>query len=116
MNDYMQYRLRLKNEGCPSKEKKFRNIKPFSDKRAKINREYAKLTKPLWEGKECQIKAPGCQGRATGMHHLRGKDTIERLLNIKEMIPACNYCNGIWIEEHSKEAKELGLKLLRNGK
>lgn len=116
MENYLQYRLRLKNEGCPPKEKKFRKIKPFSDKRAKINREYAKLTKALWEGKECQVKAPGCQGRATGMHHLRGKDTIERLMNTKEMIPACNHCNGIWIEEHSEEAEKLGLKLSRNHK
>ena len=114
MEDYLQYRLRLKNEGRPPKERKAYRIKQFSAKRAKINREYAKVTKPIWEGKECEIKAPGCQRWATGMHHLRGKDTIDRLLNTKEMIPACNYCNGVWIEEHSKEAEELGFKLSKN--
>lgn len=116
MESYLEYRRRIKNEGKPAKEKNVRKIKPFSDKRAALNREYSKLTKPLWEGKLCEIKAPGCQGNATGMHHKRGKATSYRLLNTEEMIPACTHCNLIWIEENSKAAELLGFKLPRNGK
>lgn len=114
MESYLEYRLRIKNEGKPVVKKERKKIKPFSDKRAKVNRGYYKITKPLWEGKECQVKAPGCKKWATGMHHKRGKATRERLLDTSEMVPACTHCNLIWIEENSKEAELLGLKLPRN--
>ncbi|RPE05531.1 hypothetical protein EGT74_24415 [Chitinophaga lutea] len=49
MSTYLEYRLKLKNEGLPPKDKKIHRTKPYSDKREKINREYAKMSRPVWE-------------------------------------------------------------------
>ena len=113
MTSYLEHRRALKLGQVQSEKKQRKKIKPFSDKRAKLNRQYAKETKPMWEGKECAIKAPGCQIIATGMHHIEGKDTPEKLLNKEGMIPACSYCNLIWVEQNDAEARKLGFKRSR---
>jgi len=114
MTSYLEHRRALKlGQVEPEKKKPRKKIKPFSDKRAKLNRQYSKESKPLWEGQECAIKSPGCLGMASGMHHVEGKDTPEKLLNKEEMIPACSYCNLIWVEENHAEAEKLGFKKSR---
>lgn len=111
---YLAYRRQLKNGEIPPPSKKPRKkIKPFSDKRAKLNRQYAKESKQFWEGKDCAIKAPGCQKKATGIHHVWGKDTAEKLMDEKGWLPACSYCNLIWVEQNDAKARELGLKKSR---
>lgn len=115
METYLQYRLRLKNEGRPPKEKKVKQIKPFSDNRAKINREYSAKSRPVWKGKDCGIKSKDCTGKAQGIHHLAGKATIELLLDENNWVPACNACN-LWCETHHADAVEKGFKKSRLNK
>lgn len=111
---YLIYRLKLKNGEIPPPEKKPpKKIKPFSDKRAALNRQYAKESRPFWKGKECAIRSPGCQKNATGIHHMKGKDTPELLMDKKWWLPACTYCNCIWLEENDAEARRLGFKVSR---
>lgn len=115
METYLEYRLRLKNEGKPVKEKKVRKIKPFSDKRAKTNREYSEKSRPFWKGKLCKIRSKDCTGLAEGIHHLAGKATIELLLDENNWVPACNACN-LRCETHHAEAVERGFKKSRLNK
>ena len=109
MTDYLSYRRKLKLEGPQPKPKKVYKIKTYSDKRSKLNREYAKKTKPLWKDQPCAAGLPGCTKIAQGMHHLQGKETTEKLLNTEKMIPCCNACNS-WVEKNDAEARRLGLK------
>lgn len=112
MNDYLLYRRQLKLEGKPPSEKKVYKIKPFSDKRAALNREYAKKSRPYWKGKECEIKAPGCDKIARGIHHMKGKHSAELLMDERWWIAACNKCN-LWVEVNDAEARSKGFKLSR---
>lgn len=99
-------------QGMPKPEpvKKTYTIPKVSKKRAATNREYAAKSKPVWKGKSCEIKAPGCTGKAQGIHHLKGKVSSEMLLDDKWWKPACNHCNT-WVEVNDAEARRLGLKL-----
>jgi hypothetical protein len=112
METYLQYRLRLKNEGKPVKEKKVRKIKPYSDKRMVINREYSQKSRPFWKGKDCAIRSKDCTGKAQGIHHLAGKGTTELLLDENNWVPACNACN-LRCETHHAEAVAAGFKKSR---
>lgn len=113
MNDYLAYRLKLKNEGKSPKVDSPVKIAQFSKKRQKANREYAEKSRPYWVGKQCLIKAPGCSGMAQGIHHKKGKSSIELLLDERYWMPACNHCNT-WVEVHDKQAREMGIKISRN--
>jgi hypothetical protein len=112
MTDYLAYRLKLKNEGKPAKEKKNQKIAQFSKKRQRANRKYAEKSQPLWRGRHCEIRAPGCTGTAQGIHHKKGKSSIELLLDERYWIPSCNHCNN-WVEIYPTEAEKLGFKLSR---
>lgn len=112
MSNYLEYRQKLKMEGKPPKEKKPRKIAPYSKKRQRANREYSAKTRPLWQGVPCKIRSPECSGISEGMHHLEGKETIEKLLNTDKMIPCCNRCNG-YVEQFPKWAAARGFKLSR---
>lgn len=113
MSDYLAYRLKLKNEGKPQKVKKPVKIRQYSKKRQRANREYAEKSRPWWKGKQCAIRSPGCTGAATGIHHLKGKSSTELLLDERYWVPACGYCNTIWVEENHAEAVKNGFKLSR---
>lgn len=112
MSTYLEYRLKLKNEGHPPKEKKVHKIKPYSDKRAKINREYANKSRPVWRDQDCGIKSKVCTGKAQGIHHPGGKVTIELLMDPANWVPACNACNT-WCESNHAEAEKKGFKVSR---
>lgn len=110
---YLIYRLKLKNGEIPPPSKKPRKkIKPFSDKRAKLNRQYAKESRPRWKGVDCMVRSPECTGKSQGMHHLAGKDTPDKLLDPRNQIPCCNSCNT-YVETHDKWARDNGFKLSR---
>lgn len=112
MNDYLAYRLKLKNEGKPPKVNQPVKIAQFSKKRQKANREYAEKSRPRWVGKQCKISAPGCTGMAQGIHHKKGKSSIELLLDERFWIQSCNNCNT-WVELYPAEAEKKGFKLSR---
>lgn len=87
--------------------KKQAPIASKSDKRKQLDKEYRKLVKEmLKENNVCEIKAPGCTGKAQGLHHIQ-KRTTKNLLDRNNLLRACNSCN-LWIEEHPLEAIEKG--------
>lgn len=105
-SDYLTYRRQLKNGEIPTPDKKPRKkIKPFSDKRSKLNRQYAKESKPFWKGKDCEIRLPGCTGKAQCINHKKGKATPALLMNKEHWEAACFFCNNE-IENQHKWAVE----------
>lgn len=112
MSDYLKYRQQLKLEGKKEEKKAPNKIRQVSKKREKINREYAAVSHPIWKDQACAIKAPGCWGRAQGIHHKAGKSSKESLLDEKNMIAACNHCNS-YVESHDAWARERGFKVSR---
>jgi hypothetical protein len=64
-------------------DKKKTTIRPFSVKREKINRkEYTPKARAFVKDNPiCEIKSPECQIEAVCVHHLKGKASIELLLD-----------------------------------
>ena len=112
---YLEQRRDLKNGKPPEKQKRVSQIKPFSKKRQTLNKEYAAKSQPYWKEKQCAINAPGCTGRAQGIHHMKGKTSKELLLDEKYWLAACNHCNH-WIEQNDKSARMMGFKLSKFSK
>lgn len=110
MNDYLAYRLKLKNEGKPPKVKKRVKIAQYSKKRQRANREYAEKSRPWWQGKACAIRAPGCNKQAEGIHHMKGKSNIDLLLDERFWLPSCHQCNS-YVEQNHEWAVKKGFKL-----
>jgi hypothetical protein len=85
-----------------------------SKKRKELNKEYKKVSKPMWEGQECALKVKGvCSGMAQGWNHAAGKENAEKLLDMENGQPACNSCNG-WCEDNHAKAVEMGFRNQRN--
>lgn len=87
-------------------------LRQYSVKREKINRmEYKPLARGyMLEHPFCEIRLPGCTGAAEGIHHTKGKATIELLLDVRFFKSACNHCNTD-LERKDAEARRRGLKL-----
>lgn len=91
--------------------KKRKPIAKFSKKRITVNGQYSidsrvfRALNPF-----CAIKSPVCTHRTQGVHHLKGKATIELLMNKKWWLSACNPCND-YVEANSAWAYENGFKL-----
>lgn len=74
-------------------------IEPLSVKRKTLQKEYVALVKAmLKENPNCSIKAKGCTGKASGMHH-RQKRNANNLTDSKNLVRSCSACN-LFIEEH----------------
>lgn len=86
----------------------------------KLKEEYKGYKKQLTvflakeENQVCQIKAKGCTGLATAVHHLAGR-TGTQLKNEADWIPCCVHCN-LSVEIFDAEAREKGFKKTRLGK
>lgn len=52
-----------------------------------------------------------CSGRVEGLHERRKRSAGGSLVNERNLIPACNLCNG-WVEDHPSEARILFGELL----
>jgi hypothetical protein len=92
------------------KEKKRYRIKPFSKKRRCVNREYQKESKKFrQDNPECAIRSPVCIGETQGVHHKKGKASVELLMDKRFWLPSCNPCNT-YVEEHDAWARENGFK------
>jgi hypothetical protein len=93
-------------------DKKQSPIKPFSEKRAKINRNgyYPKVRKYLETRQVCEINSPVCTIQATCVNHKKGRKTIDLLLNKDYWQPSCRPCNN-YIEQYDKWARKNGHKL-----
>lgn len=124
MTPYMLQRQKMKNgekntdqqQKAEDREKngKQAKIKKVSDKRKELNKEYAKVSKPMWEGQKCALKVKGvCTGMAQGWNHAAGKENAEKLLDMTNGQPACNKCNQ-WAEDNHAQAVKLGFRNKRN--
>ena len=115
----MQNRLKIKQglAKTSSEVKAEQPKKPIakeSPKRKELNKQYKKVSKPMWEGQKCALKVKGvCSGMAQGWNHAAGKENAEKLLDMENGQPACNKCNG-WCEDHHAEAVKLGFRNQRN--
>lgn len=100
-------RRKMMGFGVETDEKKSERIKPLSEKRKKLQREYRKMVKTmLSENNKCQVQAPGCSHMAQGLHHIV-KRSPANITDKENLIPCCNKCN-LWIEENSQLAMALG--------
>lgn len=89
-----------------SKEPRQR-VKPVSDKRKELNKEYFKLVEQFKkDNPECKAKVNGnCTKITDDPHHRKGRG--EYLLDVSTWLPVCRNCH-IYIENHPKEAKAKG--------
>lgn len=110
ITEYMKHRQQLKNGQVTPSKKAPVKIKQVSDKRAVINREYAKESRPVWKGQPCQIRSPVCTGAAQGIHHRKGKDSPTLLMDKRYWMAACNFCNS-YVETHDEWARKMGYKV-----
>jgi len=93
------------------KVKKIYRLRPFSKKRADINKVYSVEAKKFREENPlCRINSPVCIINTQGVHHVKGKATVQLLMDKKFWKPSCNPCNG-YIEDHSQWAQENGHKI-----
>ena len=60
----------------------------------------------------CEMRIPNiCTNVATDIHHMEGR-TGDNYLDDSKWKAGCRQCHN-WVEDHPKEAKELGLSLRR---
>lgn len=105
---YCQRHQRLRTD------KKPKALRQFTPKRQKVNLVYDRKARDFREANPfCRINSPVCTRATQGVHHKKGKSTIELLLDKNFWMPACNACN-LWVEENHKEAVKLGFKLSRH--
>lgn len=84
-------------------KKKSSKIKPLSDKRAKLEREYQKVRKEFLEvNRYCEI----CGNSANDIHH-KGRRLGKLLVKVELFMAVCRNCHII-IHNNEKEAKQKG--------
>lgn len=83
-------------------------MRRLSKKRASQENKYRTIRKKFLEQNPDCIR---CNGMATEIHHAKGR-IGDLLLDTQYFKPVCRYCHH-WIENHPKEAKELGLSVSR---
>lgn len=107
-SQYLQDRRARMLGQKPAEEKpKPQGIKKQSDKRKIDQKAYVKIVKEmLKENPNCEIKEEGCQGKASGLHHMK-KRTPATFLDRQFLKRACDNCNA-WAELHPLEAIEKG--------
>jgi hypothetical protein len=89
----------------PRKKPVAKRIKPYSKKRAKVNRRYGKERKEfLKENPVCEY--PECNKESTDVHHSRGRGAY--FLDVKTWKALCREHHQR-IEIRVNEAKQLGL-------
>lgn len=88
------------------------HIAKRSTKRAKQEREYARLAKEFLADKlYCEAKLEGCLIVASECHHLEGRQGA-LLTDKNNFMAICRPCHA-WITEHSAEAIKMGLSISR---
>lgn len=96
--------------GKKEKEKKVYRIPKKSDKKKEIDKELSKMY-PVFlsePGNEyCRIKLKGCLGKATTVHHERGR-IGDQVFEVKDWVPSCIWCNISL--ENDPDAYKKGLK------
>lgn len=102
---FLERQARSMGMSKPVEEKPKKGIAKVSDKRKVDQRAYVKIVKELLsENPNCEIKEDGCQGKASGLHHMK-KRSPATFLDKKFLKRACDNCNA-WCEIHPLEAIE----------
>lgn len=84
-----------------------KSISPVSKKRQGEMDEYSKKRLAfLALHNNCQAKLVGCTGKATDIHHSKGR-LGDNYLNISTWFALCRACHS-YLETNPEEAKELG--------
>lgn len=95
------------------KPKEEKGIKKASDHRANQLAKYNAEVEKWKKGKCCVMcDWEGKKNTNITCHHMQGKEGA-LLLDKSKWVPLC-IVHHVWVSEHSKEAIELGISLLRN--
>lgn len=91
------------------KEKKVYQIPKVSNNEKERKKELAKMY-PVYlsePGNEfCQLKLKGCLGKASTVHHLRGR-IGDQVFEINDWMPSCSWCNILVENDPEAYQKEL---------
>lgn len=83
------------------------------ERKKRLKKEYpVYLSKP--QNKSCKIKMTGCTGKATVVHHTRGREG-DQVFEQKDWMPSCVSCNGVLETKHA-ESVDKGFKKPRHQK
>ena len=81
-------------------------LNPKSKRMQTTDAAYSTLRKKFMEQKPmCEAKLHCCNGSSTDVHHKKGRGKYH--LKVSTWLSVCRQCHT-YIEEHPKEAKELG--------
>lgn len=114
LSPYMIQRLAMKNGQAKTsaEEKADAKKKPIAKRSAKmkdIMKELKKLYPVFLKSHPlCEIKAPGCTGKATAVHHTEGR-IGKKITDVTTFLPCCQWCNG-YLENNDKWARDNGFK------
>lgn len=89
-------------------------LNSISAKRRNVIKERREVVKQMFEdrGPVCELQTPTCAGMADAAHELVGRAQGGSLVDVRNMLLACNPCNG-WVEDNPRMARLLGLKVPR---
>lgn len=91
---------------------KSKPIRQRSKKKTSLDSVYTEMRKSFMEKHPmCQAKLNKCSINSTDVHHKKGRGPS--YLDVTTWLSVCRTCH-IYIEEHPKEAIELGLSIKRN--
>lgn len=108
----------VKSTKTPATSKPATPLKKVSDKQQKKKLLYSIMRTQFFEqpkNQVCKASLPGCQLRATDIHHLySGADRGEHMLDFANVIPVCRNCHTLIHDKLTREeAIALGLKKVR---
>jgi hypothetical protein len=92
-------------------EKESKPIAKVAEKREEVNKEYTKEARAFVKANpECMLKMEGCTKKSQCVHHRKGKDSIERLMDTKWWWGSCLHCN-VLAEAKDALARSKNIKL-----
>ena len=97
----------------PTVSKVRKPIRQKSSKMTSLDTVYSKMRiNFMYDYPLCQAKVvDNCMGASTDVHHKKGRGKYH--LDVTTWLSTCRQCH-MWIEEHPKEAIELGLSIKRD--
>jgi len=105
--EYLQKLQQLKLTGKVVEVKAKTPLPKVSEKRKAEKKEYVKIVAEMIKSDPfCEIREDGCQGKATGLHHMK-KRSPATYLDKRFLKRACDNCNA-WVELHPLEAMQKG--------
>lgn len=113
---YCKFHQYLRTDKKPKTSKLNTRIKQISTKQAILNKEYSEERKFFLSNPKnqlCQAKLLNCDGRATDIHHKKGRGKY--LLDTSTWLSVCRSCHMI-IEANPAFAKQLNLSESRHDK